>query len=682
MANNLALQVTADVADLTGKMAVAQVSVKDYGKAMRDVAREVAAGDTSDLMKQRLLEVSDSYSKASAQVAIYKREIASAKAPQDQATVSAGSMKAGMQSLSYQINDMATMFAMSANPMQIFASQGGQVIQSLQMMTGNAKGLLGFLGGPWGMVLTTAAVALTPLISKLFEAGNAADEASAKVQSFQSLVANMRTKPMETLGDAQAQLYDARAKLRAAQNMPIGGGGGGEAARAMQADRERRRDEAIKSAQLDVQKAETEFKVLQRLEKTNQQLFDITAKAGKSRARDIKVDDGGSSASRRRSGGGSRVSKKTVEAGLDRTTHEARLDEIRESFQERIDIIRQEAALEEGRASTEIELSRIVLESKIDDVEAMARAGQISDVEAIQRRAAMIGQLDQLDVQHETRIYQARLKQMQDEMANYAAGTKEHREYLRRIEELEAQHQNRLQILKAQGDQRRRTQDRLMTTESNRRMTGMANTWASNLARMATLQQGFSATVKGLWQGVASLAASVIEEVIQQWLISEMIKMGLVKATAQTTIASEAAKAGAGGTASMAAAPFPMNTTAPAFGASMYGAAMAYSGMAAFEQGTNVLPNDMVAQIHAGERIVPKADNDTLIELTKRGAMMGAGSSSAAAPGGMQGGGGDTHVHLHGKIIHGTREMKKFAESNAAQLSAAGRRYLRNNGRG
>lgn len=644
MANNLALNVTADIADLTSKMAVAQVSVKDYGKAMREAAREVAAGDTSDLTKQRLLEVSDSYSKASAQVAIYKREIASAKAPQDQATASAGAMKAGMQSLSYQINDVATMFAMGAPPMQIFASQGGQVIQAIQGMTGSAKGFLGFLGGPWGTVITVAAVALTPFISKLFKTGEAADQAKAKVYDLQAAIADMRTKPMEALGQLNLNVLTAEAKLRQAQAMPRYTGGGSEAYKARTLP-EQQRSKAIKDAQAELDIARMQLNVAKQVEKNNQSLFEIRAKAGRSRAGKIGTDDAPESGSKR-SGGRSAsrggAGKSTADADAKRAEQE-RLQAEREALQERVDIIRQEEALVEGRVSTEIELSRIALENQIDDIEAAARAGQISDIEAIQRRAALIGQLDQLDQQHETRIYQARLKQLQDEMAQYAAGTKERRDYLRRIEELEAQHQNRLQILKAQGDQRRRTQDRLLTTESNRRMTGMANTWAGNLARMATLQQGFSATVQGLWQGIAGVAAGVIEQVIQQWIVGEMIKLGLMKVSSTTGVAAEAAKAGAGGVASMAAAPFPMNLTAPAFGASMASAAMAFQGMAAFEQGTNVLPNDMVAQIHAGERIVPKADNDKLIELTKRGALMG-GYGAPGAGSGMDRGGGDNYT--------------------------------------
>jgi hypothetical protein len=106
-------------------------------------------------------------------------------------TASAGQQRAGLQQLSFQLNDMATMFALGARPMQIFASQSGQVIQSLQMMTGGTSRLAAFLGGPWGLALTSAAVVLTPFIGKLFES----EDALNAVQ-FAS----------DNLGDAQSRL--------------------------------------------------------------------------------------------------------------------------------------------------------------------------------------------------------------------------------------------------------------------------------------------------------------------------------------------------------------------------------------------------------------------------------------------------------------------------------------------
>jgi hypothetical protein len=45
----------------------------------------------------------------------------------------------------------------------------------------------------------------------------------------------------------------------------------------------------------------------------------------------------------------------------------------------------------------------------------------------------------------------------------------------------------------------------------------------------------------------------------------------------------------------------------------------AYGAMASFDQGTNFLPTDMIAQVHAGERIIPAADNRELINAVKGG---------------------------------------------------------------
>lgn len=91
-------------------------------------------------------------------------------------TRSANAQRAGMQQLSMQLNDVATMYALGARPMQIFASQGGQVIQAVQLMTGGTSRLAGFLAGPWGLALTTAAIVLVPLIGNLLSADDASED--------------------------------------------------------------------------------------------------------------------------------------------------------------------------------------------------------------------------------------------------------------------------------------------------------------------------------------------------------------------------------------------------------------------------------------------------------------------------------------------------------------------------
>lgn len=74
-----------------------------------------------------------------------------------------GEMRAGAMQLSFQVSDVATQFASGTSPMVIFAQQGGQVAQAMGMMAGEAGGLLGLLGGPWGIALTAGATVLATL---------------------------------------------------------------------------------------------------------------------------------------------------------------------------------------------------------------------------------------------------------------------------------------------------------------------------------------------------------------------------------------------------------------------------------------------------------------------------------------------------------------------------------------
>jgi hypothetical protein len=118
------------------------------------------------------------------------------------------------------------------------------------------------------------------------------------------------------------------------------------------------------------------------------------------------------------------------------------------------------------------------------------------------------------------------------------------------------------------------------------------------------------------------MSESMIEGLIR-WGIQDLItKMGM-KATAATL-------AGANATASMAAAPWPVDMGAPAFGASMLGAALA------FETGgivPGVTRGDSVpALLTPGEAVLPKSLTDNL---------------RSAARSGNTGGGGEVHLHAH-----------------------------------
>lgn len=167
---------------------------------------------------------------------------------------SANAQRAAMQNLGFQLNDVATMFALGADPMRIFASQGGQIIQVLQQMaassaqSGSAAGeasgdiegmgdtvletadkakdmggtlgkVAGFLSGPWGIALTVAITALSPFIGKLFEAEDALSDvefASSRLGDAQSILGGVIDKTTGQINtQSQALLALARAQAAA-----------------------------------------------------------------------------------------------------------------------------------------------------------------------------------------------------------------------------------------------------------------------------------------------------------------------------------------------------------------------------------------------------------------------------------------------------------------------------------
>ena len=84
----------------------------------------------------------------------------------------------GTQQLGMQINDFATSVSSGSSVTQAFTQQLGQVGFAMSMMGGTAGKIGSFLAGPWGAAVLIGAMALGPIIDKLFQSEEAAKKAA------------------------------------------------------------------------------------------------------------------------------------------------------------------------------------------------------------------------------------------------------------------------------------------------------------------------------------------------------------------------------------------------------------------------------------------------------------------------------------------------------------------------
>ncbi len=224
------------------------------------------------------------------------------------------------------------------------------------------------------------------------------------------------------------------------------------------------------------------------------------------------------------------------------------------------------------------------------------------------------------------------------------------------IEAAERQHQAIMTEIKNAGELER-NQYALQAIGSLQ--GSMQNAFQKMLMGQMSLAQG----LKSIWQSVLSTIAGVIAQVLAKWIASKIAMLIVGKKTALSEISESAAKAGAGGVASMAAAPYPINLTAPFFGAAMSAASMGFASMmapTASAAGGYDIPAGVnpLTQLHAREMVLPAKQADVIRDMADGGAR-----------------GGDIHVHI---TSHDTQGVRDLFMNNQPVLIEAIRNAYRN----
>ena len=159
-------------------------------------------------------------------------------------------------------------------------------------------------------------------------------------------------------------------------------------------------------------------------------------------------------------------------------------------------------------------------------------------------------------------------------------------------------------------------------------IVSVSQSWGQNLAKMATLQQSFGATLKGMWQGVVSAISQALEQMIANWLEQQLMAAIFGKATgaanAMSMITKNAGVAASAAFASIAAIPIVGPAMAPGAAAAAMSGAMAFMPMASAAQGFDV-PKGMnpITQLHAEEMVLPEQYADVIRRLDASGGANG-----------------------------------------------------------
>jgi hypothetical protein len=281
--------------------------------------------------------------------------------------------------------------------------------------------------------------------------------------------------------------------------------------------------------------------------------------------------------------------------------------------------------------NTEADSARQVLQIRVQTAEqalnAAVSAGQMSAAQ----RLAVEQRLTQA-------LYEQDLKRLQDQLATTQAGTVENANVAGQIEALEAQHYQKLQALEQQYEQAKLQQQQKSVAERKKMVKEVEGYENQMLSGLISGRTTFANMERNLFQ---QLAAAEIESALhvatEKLLITRTADSqtrAIKSATGIKAIGADAAQAAAGAYKAIVGIPYVGPFLAPAAAAAAFAAVGAYESLVSFDVGAYNVPKDMVAQIHAGEMILPRPFAD---DARRNGGI-----------GGLGGAGGDTyHVHVH-----------------------------------
>lgn len=303
-----------------------------------------------------------------------------------------------------------------------------------------------------------------------------------------------------------------------------------------------------------------------------------------------------------------------------------------------IDQIRKEG-IEQAQRISEIglnadkDIAQIGVQTERDRINDEVQLGKMGAVEKERQLAALIAKEDQLEADHEDKMFQSRLQAFQDELALLNLPPQEIRRINQQIEQLQADHNAKMKTLAAKqaSDVKKSQQQIFQASVSNYKSmlepisSGFTNMLQGMYNRTMTWKQGLLSIADGLINGWIQKGV----EWVAQWGAQELAKTAATTtgnairtastATAATTGASISAAAGmaqistsaavgaAGAAAATAPIPFVGPALAPAAAAAALAMILGFGAMIASAEGGYDIPGgtNPLTQLHEKEMVLP-----------------------------------------------------------------------------
>jgi hypothetical protein len=189
----------------------------------------------------------------------------------------------------------------------------------------------------------------------------------------------------------------------------------------------------------------------------------------------------------------------------------------------------------------------------------------------------------------------------------------------------------------------------------------LATTTTSTAAQTAVVTTGQTAQVTSVTAGQTGQTAAVAAGTAARTaatVSADAAGAAVRAATGSATVLGDAAKAYSGTYASVAQIPYVGPVLAPIAAAAAYAAVAAYETLASLDTGTLNVPSNMIAQLHAGEMVVPQTFASGI-----RSALGGTTNNSS--------GSSDTHLHYNPTVAAGSgADVGQQLAAHAAALKS------------